>query len=169
MFIDFGFSNVIFQELGSKSLVCFFGSLNYCCPEMLNIYNTGQSQLVDLYFNDAYALRKVEQQIFSASEQEEGASSKYELYELGYQQKFAFRIDHKLQEFYKLARLKYLFFSSSPLIKTNQIIEIFLQNRKPLIKFTKSLPYSRLLEEFYGLLNEKNQDSYNEDVLKSTV
>lgn len=48
-------------------------------------------------------------------------------------------------------------------------MKIFLCSKKPLIKFTKTLPYSRLLEEFYDLLNEHNQDTYNEDVVKSTV
>lgn len=115
MFIDFGFSNVIFEEIGSRSLVCFFGSLNYCCPEMLNIYNSGESQLVDLYYNDVYALRRVERELFASEEQDEGGTcSKYELYELNYEEKLTFRLEHKLQEFYKLARVKYLFFSASP-------------------------------------------------------
>jgi hypothetical protein len=37
---------------------------------MLNIYNSGESQLVDLYYNDVYALRRVERELFASEEQD---------------------------------------------------------------------------------------------------
>jgi hypothetical protein len=56
--IDFGFSEVLLESKGFSTLTSFVGSLSHCSPEMFHCYNSSQSQLVDLYYNDVYALKK---------------------------------------------------------------------------------------------------------------
>jgi serine/threonine protein kinase len=55
--IDFGFSNIIKEEIGIKTESSFAGTLNYCSPEMKAIYSVKSARsFVDLYFNDTYSL-----------------------------------------------------------------------------------------------------------------
>lgn len=58
VFIDFGFSDVLAEIPGELTLTTFIGSLGYCCPEMLDCYDSQDSTLVDLYYNDTWALKK---------------------------------------------------------------------------------------------------------------
>jgi serine/threonine protein kinase len=55
VFIDFGFSEVIREPLGFKTLSIFKGTPNYASPPMLALM-TEHIGHVDLYYNDAYAL-----------------------------------------------------------------------------------------------------------------
>ena len=57
VFIDFGFSKIISEELGFKSKSSFLGSINYCSQEMLKIgSNSSKFSLIDLYYNDVHCL-----------------------------------------------------------------------------------------------------------------
>ena len=53
VFIDFGFSKILKEFLGSKSFSPFMGSINYCCKEMVDLYVREMEGYVDLYYNDA--------------------------------------------------------------------------------------------------------------------
>lgn len=53
VFIDFGLSEIVQQSAGAQTLTRFAGTLNYCCPEMLKLYNNGEG-FVDLFHNDVY-------------------------------------------------------------------------------------------------------------------
>jgi serine/threonine protein kinase len=59
VFIDFGFSKVLKEELGSKTLSSFMGSINYCCKEMVDLYVRETEGYIDLYYNDAVCLSKL--------------------------------------------------------------------------------------------------------------
>lgn len=49
---------MVCEPLGSKTLVSFTGSFNYCCPEMLELYLKDELGYINLYYNDAYCLEK---------------------------------------------------------------------------------------------------------------
>ena len=66
VFIDFGFSEIVKEECGYKTLSIFKGTPNFCCPEMLAMMNLERSY-VDLYYNDAFGLNLVIQYIKVAS------------------------------------------------------------------------------------------------------
>lgn len=54
--IDFGFSRVIEEEVGFKTMTTFAGTMSYCSPEMTAI--SGQEpSFIDLYYNDLYGLQ----------------------------------------------------------------------------------------------------------------
>lgn len=55
VFIDFGLSEVVEEELGFKTLGGFRGTPNYCSPEMFALMMEPFCY-VDLYYNDAYSL-----------------------------------------------------------------------------------------------------------------
>ena len=57
VFIDFGFSKMVSEDVGTKSRCPFFGSINYCSHEMLKAFHEDQDQMVDLYYNDAHSLQ----------------------------------------------------------------------------------------------------------------
>jgi serine/threonine protein kinase len=58
IFIDFGLSRIIKEQLGSKTFTSFLGSLSYCYDEMVKLYLDETSGFVDLYYNDAFGLDK---------------------------------------------------------------------------------------------------------------
>lgn len=58
VFIDFGLSRLIQQEIGEKTWTTFTGTLNYCSEEMKKCYILQSKLLVDLYQNDWHALQK---------------------------------------------------------------------------------------------------------------
>jgi serine/threonine protein kinase len=58
VFIDFGFSEAIAEELDGKTLVQFRGSPAYCYDEMTAILGMGNTQrYIDVYYNDLHALQ----------------------------------------------------------------------------------------------------------------
>ena len=56
VFIDFGLSELVKENPGTKSWTLFSGSLNYCSKEMKSCFNKKTSNQVDLYYNDLCAL-----------------------------------------------------------------------------------------------------------------
>jgi len=57
VFIDFGFSRVIEEQPGFKTMTKFLGSINYCSPEMVSLFSLRlERAYVDLYYNDMHSL-----------------------------------------------------------------------------------------------------------------
>ena len=54
VFIDYGFSEIIEEEVGFKTLTAFQGSPQFISREMMTLFGKGDSikDYVDLYFND---------------------------------------------------------------------------------------------------------------------
>jgi serine/threonine protein kinase len=63
IFIDFGLSKVVTEEIGVPSVSAFAGSMNFCSEEMLELFLNDRSGLVDLYINDAICLDKTRQNV----------------------------------------------------------------------------------------------------------
>lgn len=57
VFIDFGISRIIEEDIGEKSFTFFRGSLNYCSLEMAGIYGKSNGNFIDLYYNDVIGLK----------------------------------------------------------------------------------------------------------------
>lgn len=55
--IDFGMTLAIKQNFGKLTLTGFAGTYTYCCQELKKLYNLEKAGLVDLYYNDMYALK----------------------------------------------------------------------------------------------------------------
>jgi len=62
--IDFGFSKVIAEDLGFKSMTTFTGTMSYCSPEMTAI-SGHSSSFIDLYYNDIYSLQASLNELYS--------------------------------------------------------------------------------------------------------
>ena len=58
VFIDFGLSRLIAEEIGFKEITGFRGSLHYCSNEMKTCFLEDKEMAVDLYYNDFYCLKK---------------------------------------------------------------------------------------------------------------
>lgn len=58
VFIDFGLSLLIKNEVGYKTYSNFAGTLSYCSEEMKKNYYTQRENLIDLYYNDLVSLKK---------------------------------------------------------------------------------------------------------------
>jgi serine/threonine protein kinase len=58
VFIDFGLSRMVKEDIGSKTESPFVGSFNFCCDEMLELFVKNSSGYIDLYYNDAFCLKK---------------------------------------------------------------------------------------------------------------
>lgn len=53
VFIDFGLSKVVNEELGLKTLTSYHGTPRYVSAEMLKLFSIdAQKDYVDLYYND---------------------------------------------------------------------------------------------------------------------
>ena len=63
VFIDFGLSELIEEEVGIYSNIYFKGSMAYCSDEMSKAYKTKQKELVDFYYNDLHCLSISEKEI----------------------------------------------------------------------------------------------------------
>lgn len=59
IFIDFGLSKIIQENVGEMTLTNFFGTFAFCSSEMKNLMGMNKVGFIDLYFNDYYCLRKV--------------------------------------------------------------------------------------------------------------
>lgn len=58
VFIDFGLSKMVAEDIGLKTLTGFAGSINFCSKEMARCFWEGHSFEVDLYSNDLYSLEE---------------------------------------------------------------------------------------------------------------
>ncbi len=58
VFIDFGLSKLIVQDIGKKSLTPFMGTITFCTEEMVRCYLNKSKEYVDLYMNDLHALKE---------------------------------------------------------------------------------------------------------------
>lgn len=58
VFLDFGFSKFINEELGFKTASRFQGTYNYCSEEMKKLYISKKIAPVDLYYNDLHCLQR---------------------------------------------------------------------------------------------------------------
>lgn len=57
VFIDFGLSTLINEEIGMKTMTNFIGNIEHCSPQMKKAYVEDKEVPVDLYYNDLYALK----------------------------------------------------------------------------------------------------------------
>ena len=57
VFIDFGLSSLIKEELGYKTFTHFLGTLSYSSDEMKKAYYLNKPKLIDLYHNDSVGLK----------------------------------------------------------------------------------------------------------------
>ena len=56
VFIDFGLSRFIKEEIGNRTSTLFVGSVNFCCSDMKKAYTSKKPKKVDLYYNDLFCL-----------------------------------------------------------------------------------------------------------------
>lgn len=59
VFIDFGLSRFVAEDLGEKSRTRFYGSINFCSADMAKCFswaNRSKDGWVDLYHNDLVCL-----------------------------------------------------------------------------------------------------------------
>ena len=61
VFLDFGFSKVLKEGIGSKTFTKFIGTYKFTSSEMKKSYVLQDSLFVDLYFNDICGLKLVYQ------------------------------------------------------------------------------------------------------------
>ena len=57
VFIDFGLSTIISENIGTKSETSYVGSINFWSPEMGKCFVEKKKMLVDLYYNDLHCLQ----------------------------------------------------------------------------------------------------------------
>lgn len=58
VFIDFGFSEIIREEVGLKSLTGFRGTPSFVSPEMFKLFSLDvKNGMIDLYYNDLVGLK----------------------------------------------------------------------------------------------------------------
>lgn len=70
VFIDFGMSKLLTEKIGELSSTQFVGTYMLACPEMQTLYHNQCCGLIDLYYNDAYALELSLKYIGKSSEDE---------------------------------------------------------------------------------------------------
>ncbi len=63
VFLDFGFSKFIREQIGLKTVSHFQGTYNYCSDEMKKLYTLKKCASVDLYYNDLHCLQKTNSMI----------------------------------------------------------------------------------------------------------
>ena len=68
VFIDFGLSNIIKEEVGFKTFTSFSGTVRFSSEEMKKLYVLQEKGYVDLYHNDAVSLTKSLKHIEEISE-----------------------------------------------------------------------------------------------------
>lgn len=52
VFIDFGFTKMLNEQIGQRTKTAFFGTMGYCGDEMKSILYKSGGGHVDLYYND---------------------------------------------------------------------------------------------------------------------
>ena len=64
IFIDYGFSDIIKEKVGFKTLTSFQGTASYVSKEMLALFSVEDKQgYVDLYYNDLVCFQNSVEQI----------------------------------------------------------------------------------------------------------
>lgn len=58
VFIDFGLSRIISENIGETTLTNYVGTVDYWSPEMGKCYLEKKALHIDLYYNDLYGLEK---------------------------------------------------------------------------------------------------------------
>ena len=56
IFLDFGLSRFVKEDIGEKTLSRFVGTVNIASPEMKKTYFLRKAMWVDLYYNDQWGL-----------------------------------------------------------------------------------------------------------------
>ena len=59
IFLDFGLSRFVKEEIGEKTLTKFVGTLHVTSPQMKKTYYLNKAMWVDLYYNDQWGLQKL--------------------------------------------------------------------------------------------------------------
>ena len=57
VFIDFGLSTIIKEEIGTKTYTDFVGSIKFASEEMIKSYEKKAKMNIDLYYNDLHGLQ----------------------------------------------------------------------------------------------------------------
>lgn len=63
VYIDFGFTEVRIESLGSMGRCFARGTMEYCCDEMKKLFMTTGEGFVDIYYNDFICLEKSKEEI----------------------------------------------------------------------------------------------------------
>ena len=58
VFIDFGLSRLVEEDIGFKTITNYVGTIDYWSPEMGKCFREKKQMLIDLYYNDLYGLEK---------------------------------------------------------------------------------------------------------------
>lgn len=58
VFLDFGFSLPVKEEIGGRTYTRYFGTFDYSIEEFKKAYFLKTEVYVDLYYNDLYCLQK---------------------------------------------------------------------------------------------------------------
>jgi len=57
VFIDYGFSQILEEDIGKKTYTAFQGTAGYVSSEMLKLFSVDEKKdYIDLYYNDLVAL-----------------------------------------------------------------------------------------------------------------
>ena len=56
VFIDFGLSKFVAEQVGKKTLTKYAGNANFWSPQMQLCFTSKKSMHVDLYYNDLHCL-----------------------------------------------------------------------------------------------------------------
>lgn len=56
VFIDFGLSAIVAEQVGHLYLTEFVGNVNYCSRQMMKCFLEDKKMEVDLFYNDLHAL-----------------------------------------------------------------------------------------------------------------
>ena len=59
IFLDFGLSRFVKEDIGEKTLSRFVGTLSNTSPEMRKTYYLKKAMWVDLYYNDQWGLEQL--------------------------------------------------------------------------------------------------------------
>ena len=59
IFLDFGLSRFVKEDIGEKTITRFVGSLHITSPEMRKTYYLKKAMWVDLYYNDQWGLEQL--------------------------------------------------------------------------------------------------------------
>lgn len=57
--VDFGLSMFLEESVGHSTFTKFFGTFEFCSPEMKKLFHSSSYGYVDLYYNDLYAFENI--------------------------------------------------------------------------------------------------------------
>ena len=58
MFLDFGFTTFLTENIGEKTYTKFVGTFKYTYDEIQKLYYLDRGDKVDFYYNDVYGLER---------------------------------------------------------------------------------------------------------------